>query len=225
MQLTRRMTVIGLLALGAGCGGAKQTVRPDEMSAEAHRQEANKGVTAARNELQQSNSPASQPNMAVSANSNPQGFYYPLDMYNPKSQHLLRAQQLSKHAQQHEAAAAYLETFEQAECKEFPPATRAACPLLGPVAEIVDVPGGVRARFAEGTRVDAVVAHMRCHFAYAQSRGFDAGTTCPLDVRGIEIRATSDPRAIEIVGRDATVTNEIRSRSREEAVLVHGGTK
>jgi hypothetical protein len=219
------MTVLGLMLLGASCSGQNQTVRPDEMSAEAHLKEADKQAAAAQREVQQANSPASQPNLAVSANSNPQGYYYPTDMYNPKNQHLLKAQQLTKHAQAHESAAAYLASFEVAECKEFPPATRAACPLLGPVTEITDVPGGIRARFVEGTRVDAVAAHMRCHFAYAQSRGFDTGAGCPLYIRGIEIRTTNDPRALEIVGRDASVTAEIRNRSREEAVMVHGGSK
>jgi hypothetical protein len=192
------------------------------MSAEAHQREAAKDREAARNETQQANSPALQPNMAVTGGSNPQGYYaYPAEMYDPRSQYLARAQQLNKHAQEHEAAAASLEKFEQAECRDFPPAIRSACPLLGPVVELVDIPGGIRARFKDGVRVDAVVAHMHCHFAYAQARGFDTAAGCPLYVRGIEIRRTSDPSSVEIVGRDPAVTSEIRSRAREEAVLVH----
>ena len=74
-------------------------------------------------------------------------------------------------------------------------------------------------------RVDAVVAHMRCHLAYARTRGFDTALGCPLYVRGTEIRRARDPRAVEIVGRDATVTNEIRSRAREEALVIRAGTK
>ncbi|HTQ76366.1 MAG TPA: hypothetical protein VMI74_18960, partial [Burkholderiales bacterium] len=50
----------------------------------------------------------------------------------------------SQHAHQHEALAAKLESFEQTECNEFPPATPAACPLLGPVKTLTDIPTGVR---------------------------------------------------------------------------------
>ena len=49
----------------------------------------------------------------MSANSNPQGYYYPTDMYNPKNQHLLKAQQLTKHAQAHESASVPLRVFRQ----------------------------------------------------------------------------------------------------------------
>jgi hypothetical protein len=222
MKLTRIVAMTGLV-FGIGCGGGHSAVRPDQMSAEGHLQEAQKDRAASNSELQQSNSPALAPNLSSPPGSNPQAYDYPAEAYNPKTEHLFRAQELSKHAQQHEAAAAALESFEQAECKQFPPATRAACPLLGPVVELVDVPGGVRARFAEGTRVDAVVAHMRCHFAYAQAHGFGEMAGCPLYVRGIEIRRASDPRAVEIIGRDAAVTSEIRNRAREEAVLVREG--
>lgn len=224
MMKQPRVTMVGLITLTVGCGGAKPSVRPDDMSAEGHLNEAKKESAEAQREIREANSPALQPNMAVSANANPEGYYYPTDLYNPRSDHLLRAARLTKHAQEHEAAASYLASFEQAECQKFPPATRAACPLLGPVTEIVDVPGGVRTRFAEGTHLDAVVAHMRCHLAYAQSRGFDTGSGCPLYIRGVEIRTTSDPRAIEIVGPNAAVVAEIRNRSREEAVMVRGGS-
>jgi hypothetical protein len=225
MNMNRHMTVIGLTLGLFGCGGGQGAVRPDQMSAEAHQQEAAKDREGARNETQQANSPALQPNLSISGGSNPQGYYaYPAEMYDPRGQHLARAEKLSKHAQEHEAAAASLQSFEQAECKDFPPAIRSACPLLGPVVELVDIPGGIRARFKDGIQVDAVVAHMRCHFAYAQAHGFDTAVGCPLYVRGIEIRRASDAHAVEIVGRDASITNEIRSRAREEAVLVHAGT-
>ncbi len=206
------------------CGSGRQAVRPDDMSAEAHRREAKKDSESARAELQQSKAVEAQENPILVGRATPQGdVFFDSDDYQPVNDHLLRAEQLRKHARQHVAAAKVLETFEQAECKQFPPATRAACPLLGPVLEIVDVPGGVRARFAESVRVEAVVAHMRCHLAFARTRGFDTVADCPLYVRGIEIRRTSDPHAVEIVGRDATIASEIRSRAREEAVLVRAG--
>jgi hypothetical protein len=223
MTRSRYLTTI-VLALGIGCSSNGAAVRPDQMSADAHRQSAARERQAARNEALLSHSAASEPNVSLSAGDISQGLYaYPAETYDPRRQHLVRAELLSAHAQEHEAAAASLERFEQAECQEFPPAIRAACPLLGPVVELVDIPGGIRARFKDGIRVDAVLAHMRCHYAYARTRGFGAATGCPLYIRGIEIRRASDPMAVEIVGRDAAVTTEIRSRAREEAVLVPAG--
>jgi hypothetical protein len=223
MTRSRYLKAIGL-AFGIGCTSSSTAVRPDQMSAESHRQSAARERQAAHNEVLQSRSATSEPNISLSVGDSSQGLYaFPVEMYDPKTRHLRRAQLLSAHAQEHEAAAASLETFEQAECKEFPPATRSACPLLGPVVELVDVPGGIRARFKDGIRVDAVLAHMRCHYAYARARGFGAAAGCPLYIRGIEIRRASDLMSVEIVGHDAAVTAEIRSRAREEAVLVRAG--
>ena len=223
MNKSRYVAMIGL-AFGVGCSSGNNAVRPDQMSADAHRQNATRERAAARNEAELAHAPPFEPNLLSSGGGNPQGYYsYTEEMYDPQNEHRTRAQVLSIHAQQHEAAAASLEKFEQAECKDFPPATRAACPLLGPAVEYVDVRGGIRVRFKEGIRVDAVVAHMRCHYAYAEAKGFGAAAGCPLYIRGIEIRRTSDPMSVEIVGRDAAVTAEIRSRAREEVVLVHPG--
>jgi hypothetical protein len=223
MTRSRYLTVLGL-ALGVGCGSSNTAVRPDQMSADAHRQAAGREREAARNEVRQSQSTALEPMISLSEGDALQGSYpYPAVMYDPRNEHLTRAQLLSTHAQEHEAAAASLEKFERAECKDFPPSTRTACPLLGPVVELVDVPGGIRVRFKDGIRVDAIVAHMRCHYAYAEAHGFGSTPGCPLYIRGIEIRRARDPMAVEIVGRDAAVAAEIRSRAREEAVLVRAG--
>lgn len=223
MTRSQYLKTIGL-AFGIGCTSSSPAVRPDQMSADAHRQSAARERQAARDEVLPSRSAASEPSISLSAGDTSQGLYaYPAEMYDPKNEHLARAKRLKTHAEEHEAAAASLEKFEQAECKDFPPVTRAACPLLGPVVELVDVPGGIRARFKDGVRVDAVLAHMRCHYAYARARGFGAAAGCPLYIRGIEIRRASDLMAVEIVARDAAVTAEIRSRAREEAVLVRAG--
>jgi hypothetical protein len=204
-----------------GCVGQSQVVRPDDMSAEAHRKEAARLAAAAEAERARSDSPALQPHLGVSPSSNPEGYYYPTDLYDPRKDALLRAQQLSRHARQHEAAASRLEAFEQGECRQFPPATRAACPLLSPVQEVSDVEGGVRVHFKPGARVDALFAHMQCHLAYARARGFDDAAGCPLYVPGVAIRRTDDPLALEIVGSNARTASEIRNNSRAEAVVVH----
>jgi hypothetical protein len=207
-----------------GCGGSQQTVRPDETSAEGHRQQAKREGDLAHQETNAYSPAASRPSPFRDPIAQKDSDYlYSVPVYNPTEGHLREADKHRQHARQHEAAAQYLERYEQAECKDFPPATRAACPLLGPALSIDDIPGGVRVRLTQATRVDAVVAHMRCHFAYAQSRGFDAVAGCPLYMRGIDIRRGADPLTIEITSADPSAAREIRARSREEAVFVRGG--
>jgi hypothetical protein len=213
-------TALAITAIGFGCAQNGPTVRPDEMSAEAHRQEAQRKTAAADKELREANTPIPQPNLAANPGGNPEGYYYDRSVYDAKNEHLARSRELRAHAQEHEAAAAYLEKFEEVQCKEFPSSTRAACPLLGPVVRMTDIPAGVRVEFARGARVDAALAHMRCHLAFAQARGFQTASSCPLYMKGIEIRPGAEPRTIEIVSTDAKVAHEIQRRSREEAILV-----
>ena len=68
---------------------------------------------------------------------------------------------------------------------------RRRAPLVrcsGRSRQIEDVPRGVRVTFAPGARVDAIVEHMRCQYAYARAHAFDARVTCPLYMPGISIR-------------------------------------
>ena len=74
--------------------------------------------------------------------------------------------------------------------------------------------------FAHGTRVDAVVEHMRCHYAFARARAFVDAVSCPLYFRGVEIRRGFDPLAVEITVKDAVGIRDIRVRARDEAVFV-----
>ena len=227
MMRTARTTAAlftSMIGLGAlGCGQSNQAVRADDMSAEAHRAEAQKESAAAGAERKVAETAPPPPNLSVSGGNNPQGYYFDANIYDTRNQHLARAQQLSAHAREHEAAAAALEKFEEAECREFPASTRAACPLLGPVVGITDVADGVRVEFATGTRADALLAHMRCHLAFAAARGFQDAAACPLYMKGVDVRATAVPTTIEIVGADRRVARDIQARSREEAVLVQRG--
>lgn len=222
MKRSHLTTAFTITALGFACARNAPSVRPDEMSAEAHRQEAQRKSAAADKELREANTPVPQPNLAVNINGNPEGYYYDRTVYDAKDEHLARSRELRQHAQEHEAAAASLEKFEEEQCKQFPASTRAACPLLGPVVRMTDIPSGVRVEFAQAARVDAALAHMRCHLAFARARGFQIASSCPLYMKGIEIRLGVAPRTIEIVGTDAKVALEIQKRSREEAILVEG---
>jgi hypothetical protein len=234
MPLVASLTLTLLL----GDSGCAHTVKPDDMSAEAHRQKAAEESAAARHELALGNTasppsfsratprPPPVPNLGQSPDGAPAGYFYPVDAYNPIVDHATRAGLLQKHAQQHLAAAAELEKFEQSECKSFPPATRAACPLLGPVVSIGDIDFGVRVRFAKGTRIDAVLAHMQCHLAYAEKNGFDkAAAGCPLYIRGVSFRRAQDGQSIDILGPNPKVVADIRRLSRVEAVVIHDDKK
>jgi hypothetical protein len=64
---------------------------------------------------------------------------------------------------------------------------------------------------------------MRCHYAYARARAFEDAVSCPLYVRGIEIKRATDPLAIEITTADWQRVDDLRVRSREEAVFAVGG--
>ena len=214
-----RFTLVTFVAAVVGCGTGGGSVKPDDMAAAQHREEAARENEAARQHARDYHPNAAVPSPFRTTNTAGAGDYaFSTSVYNPTEANLRRAEQHRAHAREHEKAAEALERFEAAECFNFPPSTRAACPLLGPVSRIDDTAGGVRVTFAPGTRVDAVLAHMRCHYAYARTRGFEEATTCPLYLRGIDIKPAKDPLAIEITTADAAQVGELRARSREEAV-------
>jgi hypothetical protein len=205
------------LLVGVACVATQSRVKPDDMSAADHRE-------AARNEreLAKQNASLYDPGAArVSPMAPPStlqsGVLFPASVYNPTEGYLREADKHREHAREHERAAGSLEHFEKGACGEFPKRTRAACPLLGPVTKIDDVTRGVRVNFAQGARVDAIVEHMRCHYAYARSHAFDERVSCPLYMPGITIRRSGD-LAVEILAPDKAHVEELRSRSREEAV-------
>jgi hypothetical protein len=204
---------LALLLLGAACATGTK-VKPDDMSAAQHRSEAENERKLARENADRYDPAAARVSpMAPSA----EGGLFPASVYNPTEGYLREADKHRAHAKQHDAAAKTLEHFEAAECGTLPEGSRAACPLIGPVTRIDDISRGVRVTFAPGTRVDAVVAHMRCHYAYARARAFDARVSCPLYMPGIRIRQAG-PLAVEILADDDKRVDELRGRSREEAV-------
>jgi len=214
---------IGLL-FGAACAAREPNVKPTDMSAADHRAEAQHQRGLAQEDASRYR-PARGHTIALTPPGDAMGgVTFPISVYNPTEGYLQQADEHRAHAKEHERAAAALEKFEEAECREFPERTRAACPLLGPVTKIDDVERGVRVTFAPGTRVDAVVAHMRCHYAYAKARGFDARVSCPLYMPGIEI-SQDGGGAVEIKVRDRAQVDDLRARAREEAVYTPRAAK
>jgi hypothetical protein len=192
----------------AGCA-RHELVRADDMSAAQHRAEAQRESHAAEQAARR-DGPSMTPRRSPSDSA----------VYDPNEHHQQEVMSQREHARQHAAAAEFLERFEDRECRDVPVASRAACPLLGPVTRLEDVPGGVRAWFASAKRVPAAMAEMRCHYAYARARHFDEAIGCPLYVRAIEIRQALDPSAIEIVSRDEKIARRIRETARQQALFV-----
>lgn len=222
--MTRTKLVLLVLATSAaGCGTGRDAVKPDDMGAAQHREEAARENQAAAEHAKDYNPRASVvAPVRQTASSGSGDYLFPLSVYNPTEVQLQRADEHRAHARQHEKAAQALERFEAAECVGFPPAARAACPLLRPVTRIEDIGGGVRVTFAPGTPVHAVFAHMRCHYAYARARAFEEMSSCPLYIRGIEIKRAADPLAIDITTADWQQVEALRAHSREEAVYAAG---
>jgi hypothetical protein len=215
-------TVLGL-AWAAACAPNQANVKPEGMSAEQHRAEAERERQLAQEDKGRYDPGAARP-IAVTPvraldTNGPTAVEPPVVVYNPTDKYLSEADAHRKHAREHEKAAAALEKFEKGACRDLPERTRSACPLLGPVTAIDDVKGGVRVTFTDGTRIDALVAEMRCHYAYAQTRGFADSVSCPLYMPGLEIKQ-SGGAAVEITVHDQTLVNDLRAKSREEAAFV-----
>lgn len=205
---------LALAAACGSCGPSRSTVKPDEMSAAAHRREAARERMLAEEDYQRYQPTATAPMGGLAPHDGPR--LYPLDVYrfNPTEKAIDDAERHLRHAREHERAAAELERYEAAECKELAPRLRAACPLLGPVAAIDDLPDGVRIRYADATPVAPVLAQMRCHLAFARARAFADVGDCPLYMKGVIIAAAPDGRAIDVRSDDAAVAREIQVRSR-----------
>jgi hypothetical protein len=214
---------IGLI-LGAACAAREPNVKPTDMSAAEHRAEAQNQKDLAQQDASHYRPSDARVVALTPPGDNLGGVAFPVTVYNPTEPYLRRADEHRAHAREHERAAAALEKFEEGECREFPERTRSACPLLGPVTKIGDIDRGVRVVLVPGTRVDAVVAHMRCHYAYAKAHGFDQRVTCPLYMPGIVIEQAG-PAAVDITVRDRSEVDELRSRAREEAVFTPRATK
>jgi hypothetical protein len=203
-----RLTFLAWTFVSAG--SCSHEVKPDDMSAEAHHDKAQKEQSAAEKEKEIARSDWP-PNEPMNSESIPD-LYLSQTTQDPKTMHLVRARYLEEHAREHERAAAELEKFEDVQCKSLPGAKRSACPMLGPVVGTQNIEGGVRVRYRSGTDVNAVLPLMRCHYAYARAHGFQGTEDCPLYIRGEEFRVAPEPNAIDIVSNDTKTVAELRKR-------------
>lgn len=124
-----------------GCASQPPGTRPDDMSASEHNDHAAAHVVQAKKHeaAYDPNAVASRPTSTTSQN-----FAWGTETYNPTAVHLEHAKQHREVAEAHHKAAHALETFTEAECSEFPPKTRALCPLMSVVAAEADIEGGAK---------------------------------------------------------------------------------
>jgi hypothetical protein len=182
----------------AGCRGPAQDVRPDEASAANHREEAAKERALADQHAARYDPKATRPGPlpeAMATDSAGSSRQWSKARENPTEVELARADRLRAHAKAHEAAAAALERFESEACQGIPAVERSACPLLGPVASVENLPKGIRLRLAVPASRASVVARMRCHLAFARTRAFEQPITCPLYLKGLQIDPGPTPEA------------------------------
>jgi hypothetical protein len=191
-----------------------RSLRPDAMSAQAHLDEAKEDRVAANEHLQKFDPEARpiQPRGSMDETADLAADIAYKD-YNPSAWNLDEARRHRAHALEHERAAAALESFESAECRPFVPAVRAACPFMGPISSVEQIHGGVRLHLAPGAPAEALAAHMRCHLAFALTRGFEVAE-CPLMLRGAEVSISEQGTAIDLTSRVHKTVKALRQRAR-----------
>ncbi len=214
-----RATVLSSLAVLVSLSCASPGTQPKAMSAQAHEESAqahqaeagahgaefDPGATTTRVPIQERA-------RAAAGRRGDVDFFYPLEEYNPTQQHAAKAKQHAAVAEQHMKAAAKLRAFEEGACRTLPANVRAECPLMGQVASVDDVPGGVRITFAKGLEQEAAMAHVACHVAFAATNGFADMDGCPLFERTARVDAEGD--SLFITSPDAAAVERIRTTAR-----------
>jgi len=207
------MTLVLVPFLGA-CATVSPGSRPDDMSASHHRAVAKQHEREATKDAKRydPNAEAYRPRRGGGGGANTgdtENFDVP---HNPTAVHLGHAQEHKEHARQHLAAAQTLERFEGDACRKVPKDKRAACPLLGQVQRVQDIPDGVRIYMVKGVQVKTALAQMKCHYAYGRVMARKGMDRCPLYLKDLTIRADQAYRFVEITSKDAQVVREIQRR-------------
>jgi hypothetical protein len=201
-----------LLAV-AGC----THVRPDDLSAEEHRAEADRQDEAASKEMARYDPKAEAARDALPPANLPEEAQPDLYFtYNPTAAHERAAERHMRLAWAHREAAVRLEKFEDEACAGVPLEARASCPLVtARVAVVEETPRGVRLHLRANANGQRVLAQMQCHLAFARSEGFPDGASCPLYIKGVSIGLQDNGRVIEVRGDGAQTARRIRHEARE----------
>ena len=212
------IALIGLSLLVA-CSSQAAGTNPDDMSAEEHQAAAEAHEATAEKHAEDYDPEARTAGPPVSDDPF-RGAVYGLETYNPTEYHHRMSERHQDHARQHREAGETLLAFEEESCGKFPAETRAECPLMGQVQAVEDVDGGVQLNFREGVSLAAVEAHMKCHFAYARTQGYEGMDSCPLYLRGLSIESDAESHTVTVTTTDSAVVESLRQRSREHALPV-----
>ncbi len=204
-QIPTRCSIVLLFLLG--CGGIGPGTEPDAMSSDDHRQQAAELERQAREHARRSD--------VRVGNASDERFGHPegIEQYNSTDVYRRLARFQQQRAREHLEAARILEEFEEAECGAFTPEIRVACPLLGQVDGLEDISNGVRVRLSEGTDPDAAITHMRCHLAFARSRGRVGMQECPLYLQGVRVEPVEGSRSIDLVSDNPDDLEALRRRT------------
>ena len=201
--------LLAVLTLGA-C--AHEKTNADDMSAEAHRAEAAahrkraaENETALRETGQQSSFAGTPVNTGREFTAIDDVTWGAADYRWEVAEHEREL------ARAHEEAADELERFTNAQCAHFDKQMRVKCPLLGTVVEVTDVEGGVHFKLRDGVSKDAVLAHSRCHLAFARKEHREGMDACPLYLNGVEAKADEDGLTLTSSPADL---KELRRRAR-----------
>lgn len=202
------LSIVGLALLAsatvAGCATAG--TRPEDMSAADHLKHADMERAEADHAAARYDPSAARP-MRVPGD--PTHFTYDVDTYNPTLTYKEAAKRHQRAAEEHAAAAAALESFENAQCREIPPQVRVECPLLGQVRATHDVANGVEVTLAEGVPKEAFMAHAQCHLAFARTAGYGGMDACPLFLHGVQA-TEGEGRVVRFTVDDADKVQELR---------------
>lgn len=192
-----QLALAAVLALGGACGGT-QNPRDENLTADEHEAEADREEgEAERHETHY------------------RGVYYGTELYNPTDAHIEESRTHRAHADAHRARAGDLRVFQEAECAAFPEETRASCPLLLGLLQVEDVDGGSRLTFAEGVDIEPVVAHIRCHIAFAAAQGREGIDHCALYVPGAQV--TVEGNVVVLVTDQRDQVEDLRRRANLQA--------
>ena len=201
----------------ASCASQKAAgTEPDDMSVEEHQAAAAEEEEKAQDHREKYDPNAKEQKTRIDPSGDPsQVGQYETTTYNPTKSHLEEAKKHERHAEQHEKAAKALLDFEQKQCAKFPDETRANCPLMGQVEGVEDVNKGAKLSIADGVSLDAITDHMRCHFAFARTEGYDGMETCPLYLEKLSFEKIEDDHAVIIQTDDSNSVEAVRKRSRD----------
>ncbi len=149
-----------LCVLALGCGSPTPGTRPDDMSAAEHEHAAGEHQAMSEQHEGRYDPSATDTREGRSGGARGGGPAWPVRIYNPTEGHHAEAERHAEHAAEHAAAGEALRRFEQAQCQGFPPETRASCPLMGTVASVEDIDGGVRLHVTAGVPSEAVLGKL-----------------------------------------------------------------